>query len=526
MTLPHQAKILAALLCITTLFVYFPVGQHGFMLLDTLGYYSMNSRVLEGLSIENVVWSFTTFSMGNWHPLTWLSYMLDASIFGDNPRGPHFTNLLFHILNAELLFAFLLSTTKKLGASAFVAFAFALHPTQVESVAWIAERKDVLFCFFFMIGLLQYQRYVFNSSGTQYSILVFIFFLGLMSKPMMVTFPFVLLLFDFWPLYRIRVGRDFTAGNFWQLIVEKAPLFLISLVLSYVTLKAQSDIGATTSGIGLSLFDRLSNGVVSYAAYFKHLIVPVRLSPFYPHPAQWPISVIISSTVLISAILFLGVYSFRKNQAILIGMLFFFGVLFPTIGLIQVGLQSYADRYTYVPYAGLFIAIGFGLDALRNQFPLRKYFLITVSTVLLIVFSTLTRQYLLTWKDNVSLWAHSLMSVDPNYLAVLSDSSVSFSEPQPTALSFPYIMMGISLINQGDFSYAALHLQHARRLGMINVQGWYWLGHALLATGDIDGGFESFSVFERLGPDEPYLLQKIHQLRLEHNRPKTDSESY
>ena len=520
MTCPHAPKILATSLAIITLLVYLPVGDHGFMLLDTLGYYSSNPRVLEGLSIENIAWSFTTLSMGNWHPLTWQSYMLDASIFGKNPRGPHFTNLLFHILNAELLFIFLLSSTNKLATSAFVSFAFALHPTQVESVAWIAERKDVLFCFFFLLGLLQYRKFVSIPSTRNYSTLVLIFLLGLMSKPMMVTFPFVLVLFDFWPLNRIQLERGFVIRHLFKLMIEKAPLFAISFVLSCVTLIAQSDVGATTSGIGLSPFDRISNALVSYAVYFKHLIVPVNLSPFYPHPAQWPWPVIVGSATLVFFIFIFALFSIRKNPAFYVGIMFFFGTLLPTVGLVQVGLQAYADRYTYLPYVGLFIAIAFGLDALRNKLAIRKSFLIVAPTLLLIIFSLLTRQYLLIWKSNVSLWSHSLMVVDPNYLVVLGNAEVNFSKPQPTSLSFPYTMMGIALIQRGDFPHALVHLQHAERLGMISVQGWYWLGHALLATGDTDNAFRSFSVFERLGPEETHLLEHINQLRLEYDRPK------
>jgi tetratricopeptide (TPR) repeat protein len=379
----HQGWLLGLLLAAITLSTYLPVWRHSYLRFDDADYVTDNGRVLSGLTWAGIQWAFTTFHSSNWHPLTWLSHMLDAQLFGPGPAGPHAVNLIFHILNTLLLFVLLRRLSGAVWRSALVAALFALHPLHVESVAWVAERKDVLSAFFFLLTLMAYGKYVsgerqktniqhpmpadadsscatritFHASRWYWLCLLF-FALGLMSKPMLVTLPFVLLLLDYWPLQRFTIyDLRFTI---WPLIREKIPFFLLCVASCMVTFAAQKHGGAVRSLTSFPISERIGNALVAYAQYLGKLFWPVDLAIFYPHPGQWPVTQIVLAAILIVGLCLAAVWLGRRFPFAAMGWFWFLGTLVPTIGLVQVSNQSMADRYTYLPYIGVFIILAWG----------------------------------------------------------------------------------------------------------------------------------------------------------------------
>ncbi len=398
-----RTVLVSALLCAVTWTVYWPVRQHEFVMYDDQNYVFQNPQVLRGLSWDNVRWAFATDAAANWHPLTWLSHMLDVQLFGVNPGWHHLTNLFWHSVNTALLFLLLRRLTKAAWRSAFVAALFALHPLHVESVAWVAERKDVLSTCFFFLTIWAYARYVERSKeralnariqGTRLSYLVSLglFALGLMCKPMLVTLPFVLLLLDIWPLRRFAVGTaDPSAttessrplncilgfvrqGRLWKRVLwEKAPYLALTLASSVVTYLAQSH-GSAVKPLPLLL--RLANASASYFKYLGKIFWPTNLSVAYPYPqfphlsppeddriltaAQWPEWTLLGSVVLLAVISLVAVGCLRRQPWLAVGWFWYVGTLVPVIGVVQVGAQALADRYTYIPSVGIFLCLAWG----------------------------------------------------------------------------------------------------------------------------------------------------------------------
>ena len=485
----------AFIILVVTVFVYLPVADNGFINLDSWDYYYKNDRVLQGLSLDGIFWAFQTQSMSNWHPVTWLSYMLDAELYGPSAKGPHLTNLIIHMANSQLLLFFLVTATGRLWPSFFVAMLFSIHPTQVESVAWIAERKDVLFGFFFFAGLIFYLKYLHQKSIKNYFLVLCAFSLGLMSKPMMVTFPFVLLLLDYWPLIA-QHKKPFDFIVFIELLKEKIPFFALTLLFCYLTYTAQLASGAMNGGAEISLGLRLENAFVAYAAYIKKAFLPTDLAVFYPHPGQWATHTVFAALGLIAIPVIISLRFIKQAPAIFVGFGWFFGSLVPVIGLVQVGLQAYADRYTYIPYVGFFLACVFGLDYVRTNFKLQQSLFVWSAVAMCCVFSGLTHLYVQQWQSSIVLWRHSLFSTDVNYPSVVGISSDPvITSGQPRTLSFSYIMLGLALMQHGRFHSALIHFNHAGSLGMVEPRGWYWRGHALLALGHTAEAAKSFSVF-------------------------------
>ncbi|HKS77002.1 MAG TPA: tetratricopeptide repeat protein [Terriglobales bacterium] len=398
------------LIVVATLALYNPVNRHPFVNYDDPGYVTDNLHVRQGMSWDGIVWAFSTLEQANWHPLTWISHEIDCSLFHLNPAGPHFINLLIHALNAALLCWLLIRGTRRLGASLFVALLFALHPINVESVAWIAERKNLLSTFFFLLALAAYGWYALKPGVQRYVAVFVLFAMSLMSKPMMVTFPFVLLLLDWWPLERWQRGL----GN---LVLEKIPLFALSLASSLITVIAQQAGGATRSTLQISEWMRVENAIVAYATYLWKAIWPVHLAPMYPYPvngiAAWQM---LLSLILLAAITSFVVV-FRQKCYLLVGWLWFLGTLVPVIGLVQVGDQAMADRYAYVPLIGIFAMIAFALA----DFACAKEAGIApragVMTVVLLGLSALTYRQLGYWSDNQELWVHTLAVTHNNFIA-------------------------------------------------------------------------------------------------------------
>ncbi|MEY4917416.1 MAG: hypothetical protein RL616_1329 [Verrucomicrobiota bacterium] len=363
-------KILGLLLGLVTLCVFWPAKDFDFLGYDDPGYFSENPNILGGVTAANVAWAFTSGDAANWHPLTWLSLMLDAEIFGHGPAGPHLTNILFHAANAALLFFLLLRLTGARWRSLLVAALFALHPLHVESVAWIAERKDVLSLFFELLALLAYARWAqrgecgenkfgigikHHSSPYNFPALIF-FTLALMSKPMAVTMPFLLLLLDAWPLRRFSIS-DFRFPVLRTLVVEKVPFFALSGLACVITFIVQKNGGTVATLDAFPLGMRLENAFVSYARYLGKMFWPTPLANPYPHPGHWPVLLVLGSIILLAVASILAFRWRDSRPYFFTGWFWFLGTLVPVIGLVQVGDQAMADRYSYLPLIGMFIAL-------------------------------------------------------------------------------------------------------------------------------------------------------------------------
>ncbi len=441
-----QAVVLALLLIVATAALYLRVLRYGFVNYDDTLYVTQNAHVQDGLTWDTMRWAFTTYHVGTWHPVTWLSHALDCQLFDLDPAGPHADNLLLHLLNIVALFLVLQRATGFLGRSLMVAGLFALHPINVESVVWIAERKNLLSLLFFLLALGAYRWYVENPKLGRYTVVAVLFALGLMSKPQVITFPFVLLLWDYWPLGRTTLalrssllarrqnGACGTPGekrianseqrelarparSFSWLLWEKLPLFALAGVSAAITMAAQRADGNKT-WYPLSL--RLEYAVVSYAEYIGKALWPAGLSPFYPHPdyvALWQLAVAGALLVLVS----IAVIAFRRTLPyLLVGWFWFLGTLVPMLGLEGVGYQGkqgLADRYAYLPFIGLFIMICFGLTDWAQQKRVSRLVLSSVSIAVLLALGAATYRQVSYWKDNVTLWSHALAVTQANFLA-------------------------------------------------------------------------------------------------------------
>ena len=407
------------------LIIYAQTLNFDFINIDDRAYIYENRAVLSGFNWKTVNWAFTAFYSANWHPLTWLSHFLDYAMFGLNAGGHHATNVVFHTLNSILAFIVFHQMTGDFWKSAIVAMLFAIHPAHVESVAWVAERKDVLSTMFWLLTMLAYFRYCDEVTKRQsdkillslsrfvspsYILMILFFTAGLMSKPMLVTLPFVLLLCDFWALERLKKLRDLK-----PLIIEKIPLFALTIVSSVITFLAQKSFGATVSLETLPFAARLANVALSYAKYIVTLFYPVNLGFWYPfEPNQNPLEVI-GAIVLLLVISAFCWRERKKRKYFLMGWLWFLGTLVPVIGLVQVGLQSSADRYTYVPFFGLFIMLVWGADDLFEHFKLNKKIVAAICAITILIFGALAYRQTSLWKSSETLYAHTLSITKNNY---------------------------------------------------------------------------------------------------------------
>ncbi len=415
-TLP-SGKSLNAILCVllaaVTIALYSPVIGHPFVVLDDREYVIANPHIHDGIVWSTVTWALTSTEAANWHPLTWLSHALDYQLFAQNPAGHHLDSVLIHALNVVLLFLLLLWVTKRRGPSLFVAALFALHPINVESVAWVAERKNVLSTFFFLSSSGAYVWYAHKPSWRRYLLMAALFAAGLMAKPMVVTLPFVLLLLDYWPLSRMPLGGvpgDSTSESgvrrmsyFW-LLLEKVPLLLLSAASAWVTLKAQHNAVRSFQEVPFAV--RIENAVVAYGLYLWKMLWPARLA-FYPHslvlPAwQWVLSglMLIGVTVL--------VVGFRRKSYLAVGWLWFLGTLIPVIGLVQVGEYAMADRYAYVPLIGIFVMIAWGLSDFADAKRVRTVWRTIPALCALTALAWVTSRQIGYWESDYDLWSHTL----------------------------------------------------------------------------------------------------------------------
>ena len=405
-------------LALMTLTVFLQIRNFDFVNYDDYAYVRDNQHVLSGLTADNVIWAFTTGYNANWHPVTWLSLMLDCQLFGPDPGRIHLVNVFLHLANALLLFAILKKITGSLWPSAFVAAVFAVHPMHVESVAWIAERKDVLSTLFLLMTVAAYAGYVKCPSVYRYCATLTMFALGLMAKPMLVTLPFVLLLLDYWPLNRFELFPPSDRRKMlYRCAIEKIPFFALAVVSSVVTFMVQRAGGAMADTNVVFWGKRFVNAIISYTQYIGKMFWPENLAVFYPLDAAGiPLWQIVLSGLLLAGMTFLVLYAGRTRKYLPVGWFWFLGTLVPVIGLVQVGSQAYADRYTYIPYVGLFIMIAWGLPELLSKWRYHRPALSISMIIVLIAMGTAAHRQVSVWKDSLTLFSHALEVTQNNCL--------------------------------------------------------------------------------------------------------------
>lgn len=466
---------------------------------DDGAYVTENRQVQWGLSAEGVRWAFTTFEQANWHPLTWLSLMLDYSLWGLNPTGFHLTNLLFHVLNTLLLLLVLARMTGAVWRSGFVAALFAVHPLHVESVAWAAERKDVLSTFFWMLTMGAYVLYTERPNLWRYLPVFFLLAIGLLAKPMLVTLPIVLLLLDYWPLGRLRTRTDRGGLSLWKLILEKVPLIVLVLASAAITFIAQREGGAVGTLRQVPWGIRFGNAMISYVMYIWNMIWPRGLAVFYPHLTKiLPVGPAVGSAVLLAVLSALAVLSRRRY--VVMGWLWYVLTLVPVIGFVQVGAQARADRYTYIPLTGLFIAIAWAVPELLVRrrtaepqtgrrpkksaatAPAWNPILVLSAVAVIAALAVGTWIQVGYWKDSFSLWDHALAVTKHNYQA--------------------YTNVGVFLKNQGQIDEAIKCLKEAVRISPDYPAAQNNLGNALARQGKLDEAIYHYRKAMRLAPED------------------------
>ncbi len=502
-------------LAMLTLGIFLPAVRFDFVNYDDPDYVFQNSQVLRGLTWDNLVWAFTTGAASNWHPLTWLSLMLDRECFGPGPAGFHFTNVILHTVNTLLLFTVLRIMTKARWASAFAAALFAVHPLHVESVAWIAERKDVLSTLFWMLTLWSYYRYTQKGTAARYLLTLLVFALGLMAKPMLVTLPLILVLLDYWPLQRLD---PFHWNHFLKSLWEKIPFFLLTVLACTATILAQfrGDTIANLTKIPLSI--RLSNAVLTYWRYLAKMVWPADLSFFYPYPADtgkgtWWTETAAASIGLILATILL-IFAGRKYKYLFTGWLWYLVTLVPVIGLMHVGSQAYANRYTYIPLTGIFILAAWGFPALLAQFRYRNTLLTGAALLILALFSFRTVIELGYWKNSITLCRRAIEVTQRNFMAEIllgqalyqeghiDEAITHFQESirlQPDN-GYAHYNLGLIAVKQARLDDAVRYFQQATRIKPTNDSAWCSLGFALLRQGKPKEALSPLREAVRLNP--------------------------
>jgi protein O-mannosyl-transferase len=469
------AAIAGGLIVLTSV-AFAPVLENGFTTYDDRTYVSANRHIQHGVSVEAVRWAFTTTRAANWHPLTWLSHTLDWSLYGADPRGHHLTSLMVHLANVVLLFLLLGRATDAWGPAGLAAALFAVHPLHVESVAWIAERKDVLSTLFWLLATWGYLAYAKSPSRGRLALVAALMALGLLAKPMLVTLPFTLLLLDGWPLGRASAG--------WRaLLVEKLPLLALSTAAGVTTVLAQRAGGAVASVERFPLPARVANAIWSYVAYLEATLWPRHLAVFYPHPGSsipaWKVAL---AVLILSALTSLAVGLRGSRPYVLAGWLWYVGTLVPVVGLVQVGNQGMADRYTYVPLIGIFVivawtAAGWGRRA-------------TIPAVAIVLaLAALTRVQVTTWKDTITLFEHALVVTGPN----------------PTAL----VNLGAALEDRGKIADAMARYEEALRFDPGNRTAENRVGGVLAAQGRLDEAVGHYREALRRDPRDPDTLSNL-----------------
>jgi Tfp pilus assembly protein PilF len=484
--------VLAACLAVAVVAPYAQLLGARFINFDDPSYVTENAYVRQGLSGVSVRWALTATEMGSWHPLTWLSHLLDVELFGMNAGGHHATSVALHTVSTIALFLVLRRMTGRDGASALVAALFGLHPLHVESVAWISERKDVLSTLFLFLALAAYASYAARPDAWRYAAVVLLFALGLMSKPMLVSFPFLLLLLDVWPLGRM------TRSTWARLVVEKLPLFAMTVAMALVTLRTQR--GAMGSAEKYPLARRVANAALAYVTYLRKTLWPVDLSCFYPYPRTLAAWSVVSAVVLLAVVSVVVVRRAREQPYLFVGWFWFVGMLVPVIGLVQVGAQALADRYTYVPLIGVFIALVWGAAELAERRRVPLAWRGAAAVVVLAACMIATWRQVAYWRDSTTLFQHALAVDADNYMAYVQvgaqyDADGNVPEAMryyETALRVKpdyaeaHNNLGLILAKQGDAAGAATHYDAALRAEPFYADAHYNRGLLLQRSGQLD----------------------------------------
>lgn len=525
-TFSGQALWVCLALIAASFVVYASVWRHEFVTLDDTVYVTQNPPVSRGLTWQGVWWAFATGHASNWHPVTWLSHMLDVQLYGMNAGPHHLSNLLLHIANTLLLFGVFHRITGALGRSAFVAGLFAVHPLHVESVAWVAERKDVLSTLFWMLTLWAYVGYVREPRLGRYLGLLLVFALGLMAKPMVVTLPFVLLLLDVWPLGRVELGSESGSrsglappADRWligfRLMQEKLPLLALTLASSIATFLVQQRGGAVGGFEALPLAYRVENALVSYVVYIGKMLWPTRLALFYPYPRSLPEWWVLGSFLFLSAVSVLVIRAARRHPYLPVGWLWYLGTLVPVIGLVQVGGQAMADRYTYIPFIGLFVIVAWGVPGLLSRLPHRKIALRGAAALALLALTLIARAQVPYWKNSMVLWGHALEVTTGNYQAhnnlgaflveqeMYSEAIAHYREALRTSPDFAdaHNNLANALANLRQVSEAVAHYTEALRIKPDHANAHNGLGAALAKEGRFTEAIAHYSEALRIEPD-------------------------
>ena len=501
--------------------VFWPVHSFDYVNYDDPDYVSANPHVQGGITWQNVRWALTSGHASNWHPLTWVSHMLDWQLFGNHPGAQHVVSVAFHAFNTMLLFLVLRAMTGAHWRSAVVAALFALHPLRAESVAWLSERKDVLSTLFLLLTLWAYQRYVVLSGkpgerlgrvAAWYGLGLGWFALGLMSKPMLVTVPFLLLLLDYWPLQRFGLERQ-GLSKVRRCLFEKLPFLVLAMVSSVITFLVQRHGGAVSTSLPLS--ERVANALVSYVRYLLKTIWPVNLSVLYPHPGHWPVWAVTGSAILLALISFAAVREIRRRPYLFVGWLWFVGGLVPVIGLVQVGIQSMADRYTYIPGIGLSIAIVWAAAEAVEFWPTARPAVGVGTAVMLLACMGLLTHQIGFWRDSEALFQHAVEVTSNNYLAYnnlgfylsgkgrLDEAkenyrkSIAINPLYSDALN----NLGFALAGEKKFLEAISYYEAALRTSPNQPEIHNNLGNALSEIGKLDEAIAQYEFVLRERPD-------------------------
>jgi protein O-mannosyl-transferase len=502
---------------------------HDFLNYDDDIYVYANPIVTSGITLRGIVWAFTHVHAGNWHPLTTISHMLDCQLFGLKPGGHHFSNVFLHTAGVILLFLVLHQMTGALWRSAFVAAVFAIHPLRVESVAWIAERKDVLSGVFFMLTLAAYLRYVHKQTLGRYALLAVAFGCGLLTKSMLVTVPLVLLLLDYWPLQRM-VDRQ----TLRKLALEKIPLLALSAASSVATILAQG--GPTGEMEPFPLAWRMTNAVVTCLIYIGQMFWPAHLAAFYPHPEnRLPVSEIILATAILVAITGMAFVLRRTRPYFIVGWLWYLGMLLPVIGVLQIGMQGHADRYTYLPQIGLYLLLTWAIGDLLRSLRYRRSVLVIGAAIVLVALTRRAQSQMPNWRDSETLWRHALAVTSNNHVAhnnlavllqrrgqldeaishyrqALSIRSNSGQARHYLGLARTHSNLGSVLLRKGQIDEAIAECEAALKLRPAYADAHTNLGNALLQRGFVEQAIVHYEQALQTAPASAPALNNLAQI--------------
>jgi len=520
-------RTVAGVLALVTLALYAPVLRHAFVVYDDPIYVTDNPHVRAGLTVDGTLWAFVSMEASNWHPLTWLSHMADFQLYGMNAGGHHATSVVIHTATSVLLFVLLRRMTDELWRSAFVAALFAWHPLHVESVAWIAERKDVLSGLLFALTLLAYARYTERPSLGRYACVAGLFALGLMAKAMLVTLPVVLLLLDRWPLPRRRQ----------QLVLEKLPLFGLAAAVATVTYVAQSASGAVIGLAHIPLESRIANALVSLATYLRMAFWPSGLTVFHTYDPQPALSRVAAAGAVVTSLSIVAWLARRRCPPIFVGWIWFLCMLVPVIGLVQAGEQGMADRYTYLPLVGVFIMVAWSTSA-KPEPPRIRVALALVPVLSLTGCLVLSRTQLRHWKDSVALFEHAVEVTPNNALALVNLGSALLARGDVHAAALRYVEAaeqrpdwfparfnaGVALAALGRDGEAASQLEAALRLEPGSAEAHFQLGRVLEGRGELQGAKRRYFKTLQLAPGHPLARQRLQALCASDLRPRPKAE--